>query len=119
MLASQRAIAADDRTDATRADQALMAALAKGDKQAAGTMFDAAFTWTVADGATHNKAETLDHLADIAASTKDESDVATHFYGRVLTVRVWVPRDGRWQLAISQQATIQSAAAVAAVTSKK
>ena len=33
-------------------------------------------------------------------------------------VRVWVRRDGRWQLALSQQATIQSAAPVAAVVGK-
>jgi hypothetical protein len=33
-------------------------------------------------------------------------------------VRVWVLRDGRWQLALSQQATIQSAAPVAAVVGK-
>jgi hypothetical protein len=34
-------------------------------------------------------------------------------------VRVWVLRDGRWQLAISQQATIQSAAPLPAVTANK
>lgn len=32
-------------------------------------------------------------------------------------VRVWVLRDGRWQLALSQQVTIQSAPSLAAITS--
>jgi hypothetical protein len=31
-------------------------------------------------------------------------------------VRVWTLRDGRWQLAVSQQSTIQAAAAVPATT---
>jgi hypothetical protein len=33
-------------------------------------------------------------------------------------VRVWVLRDSRWQLAISQQSTIQSAAPLPAVAAK-
>jgi hypothetical protein len=32
-------------------------------------------------------------------------------------VRVWVLRDGRWQLALSQQVTIQSAAPLSAIAS--
>jgi len=34
-------------------------------------------------------------------------------------VRIWVLRDGRWQLALSQQVTIQSAAPLSAVASKQ
>ena len=34
-------------------------------------------------------------------------------------MRVWVLRDGRWQLALSQQVTIQSAASLSAVASKQ
>jgi hypothetical protein len=34
-------------------------------------------------------------------------------------IRVWVLRDGRWQLAISQQATIQSAAPLAPVATNQ
>jgi hypothetical protein len=34
-------------------------------------------------------------------------------------VRIWVLRDGRWQLALSQQVAIQSAAPVPAVASKQ
>jgi hypothetical protein len=33
-------------------------------------------------------------------------------------MRVWVLRDGRWQLAISQQSEIKSAAPIAAVANK-
>jgi hypothetical protein len=40
--------------------------------------------------------------------------------GRPYTnVRIWVLRDGRWQLALSQQVAIQSAATVPAVASKQ
>lgn len=34
-------------------------------------------------------------------------------------VRIWVFRDDRWQLALSQQTTIQAAAPLPAVTSKQ
>jgi Domain of unknown function (DUF4440) len=107
-LAPRTAIAADDQAAAARADQALMAALAKSDRPAAGALMDRGFTWTAADGATRTKAEALDHLADIAAGITDNTDTQTHFYGRVLTVRgahdkqrflrVWVKRDDTWQI---------------------
>jgi hypothetical protein len=39
--------------------------------------------------------------------------------GRPYTnVRIWVLRDGRWQLALSQQVAIQAAAPAPAVASK-
>ena len=34
-------------------------------------------------------------------------------------IRVWVLRDGRWQLALSQQVTIQSAGSLSAVASTR
>ena len=99
---------ADDEAVAAQADQALLAALAKDDKSVAGALLDPAFTWTAADGATHDKAATLDHLGEMAANGKDESDLETHVYGRVFTVRgshnklrflrVWVKRDADWRV---------------------
>jgi hypothetical protein len=95
--------AADDKTAAIEADRALMAAAAKGDKQTVAALFDPDFTWTDAFGVTRSKTESLYNVAD----TTDESDVETHFYGRVLTVRgshnklrflrIWVKRDDKWQ----------------------
>src|ERR1700726_2140783 len=75
---------ADAHTEAILADQALMAALAAGDKQAAGALIDPLFTWTAGDGATRKKVETLDRLDDVAANNKNESDTQAHFYGNVL-----------------------------------
>jgi Domain of unknown function (DUF4440) len=98
---------ADDKADAIAADQALAAAVAKGDRQAADTLIDPAFTWTGSDGATRSKAESLERLGEIAANDKDTNDVETHFYGGIFTVRgahnklrflrVWVKRDNGWQ----------------------
>jgi hypothetical protein len=101
------AIAADDQAEAATADQALMAALAKGDRPAASALVDSAFTWTAGDGATRHKDEALARLDEIAANARKESDTQVHFYGSVLTVRgahnnmrflrVWVKRPPGWQ----------------------
>jgi uncharacterized protein DUF4440 len=112
LVASRQSIADDDLAAATAADRALMAAATKGDKGAVAALLDADFSWTGADGVTRNKTESLDNLAD----TGEETDVATHFYGRVLTVRgahsnlrflrIWVKRDDRWQAFVYLQTPV-------------
>jgi hypothetical protein len=112
LVASRQSVAADDQTAATTADRALMAAAAKGDKGAVAALLDADFSWTDADGVTRNKTESLDNLA----GTGEETDVQTHFYGRVLTVRgahaklrflrIWVKRDDRWQAFVYSQTPV-------------
>ena len=101
LVASRHAVA-DDQTSAAEADRALRAAAQKGDKQALAALLDSDFTWTDADGVTHTKAASLDKFGDVG-----ETDVQTHFYGRVFTVRgahdkqrflrIWVKRGDRWQ----------------------
>jgi hypothetical protein len=98
-----RALASDDATAAAHADRTLMAALAKGDKPAAAALLGSDFAWTDKEGATRDKAATIAGLP----AAGEETDVQTHFYGRVFTVRgahdklrflrVWVKRDERWQ----------------------
>jgi hypothetical protein len=112
LAGSRQPFAEDDQAAATAADRALMAAATKGDKGAVAALLDADFSWTGADGATRNKAESLDNLAD----TGEETDVATHFYGRVLTVRgahsnlrflrIWVKRDDRWHAFVYLQTPV-------------
>ena len=102
-LMPRLAIAADDADTVAEFDRALLAKAAKGDKRVAAALFDADFTWTDAFGATHNKSTALDSLA----REDDETDVRTHFYGRVYTVRgahrglrflrIWVKRGDDWR----------------------
>jgi hypothetical protein len=120
-----RASAADDQAAVAQADRTLMAALAKGDKPAVAALFDAGFSWTDADGATRDKTATLDALP----ATGAESDVQTHFYGRVFTVRgaqndahgklrflrIWVQRDDRWQAFVLLETPVAPRAGPASV----
>lgn len=43
-----------------------------------------ALTWASSGGDAGNKAERLEHPGEIAASTKNEPDIETHLYGRVV-----------------------------------
>lgn len=98
---------ADDGQTVSAADKAFAGALAKRDRQAAGALLDDAFGWTDADGAAYGKAQALDRLAALAAETKGETDVETHFYGALGTVRgshdgkrflrVWAKRPDGWR----------------------
>jgi len=98
---------ADDQQAAKDADLALMGALAKGDRQAAAALLDQNFSWTASDGVTRDKARTLDQLAALAANNRSESEVQTHFYGQLMTVRgahnnlrflrAWARRGDGWK----------------------
>jgi uncharacterized protein DUF4440 len=102
-LVPRLAGAADDKDIAAEFDRAFIEILSKGDKAAAGALLDADFTWTDAFGVTRNKSEALQDLVKEA----NESDVETHFYGRVFTVRgahdkqrflrIWVKRGDDWR----------------------
>jgi hypothetical protein len=117
--------AADDWVAAADADRALMAAAQRRDEPALAELLDAEFTWTDAEGVTRDKAATLDKLAGAGA----ETDVQTHFYGRVFTVRgahdklrflrIWVKRREHWRAFVlldtpvaprSGQASVEAAA---------
>jgi len=77
----------DEEQAAKQAQSAFLANLAKGDQKALGASLDRRFTWTDAEGKTRTRSETLKELPALAAANRGDSDVQTHFYGRMLTVR--------------------------------
>lgn len=100
--------AADDAGDAAvQADHALLSALEKSDKAAAGKLLDADFVWTNGEGKSMKKAEVLNDLAAYASANQGDEEVQTHSYGQVETVlgahhnarflRVWVKRPAGWR----------------------
>jgi hypothetical protein len=82
-----RTRAVDDEQAAKDADRTFTANLDKGDQKAVGGMLDRRFTWTNTEGLPRNRRDTIKDFAALAAASKGDSDVQTHFYGRVLTVR--------------------------------
>jgi uncharacterized protein DUF4440 len=121
----QRSARADDRAEATAAESALVLALASSNKAAAAGLLDDAFTWTAADGQTRDKTQALDHVDDIVANTKNETDLEGHLYGRVLTqrgshdklrfLRIWVKRDTGWRLYLLLETPVAPRAGPASV----
>jgi hypothetical protein len=79
--------AVDDEQAAKDADRAFVANLDKGDQKATGGVLDRRFTWTNTEGLSRNRRDTIKDFAALAAASKGDSDVQTHFYGRMLTVR--------------------------------
>src|SRR4051812_31544754 len=80
-----RTRAVDDEQAAKDADRAFIANLDKGDQKAIGGTLDRRFTWTNTEGLSRNRRDTIKDFAALAAASKGDSDVQTHFYGRVLT----------------------------------
>lgn len=99
---------ADDTQTVAAEDSAFAAALAKSDRQATAALLDEAFSWTDADGAAYGKAQALERLAALAAETRGETEVQTHFYGALATVRgshdgkrflrIWAKRPDGWRV---------------------
>src|SRR5262245_55152722 len=77
----------DEEQAAKQASSAFLANLAKGDQKALGATLDRRFIWTNAEGKTRTRSETLREVPALAAANRGDSDVQTHFYGRMLTVR--------------------------------
>jgi hypothetical protein len=119
----------DEEQAAKQASSAFLANLAKGDQKALGATLDRRFTWTNTEGKTRTRSETLKEFPALAAANRGDSDVQTHFYGRMLTVRgshddarflrVFVKRRHGWKafalmetpVALSgQQASVERAA---------
>jgi hypothetical protein len=119
----------DEEHAAKQAQSAFLANLAKGDQKALGASLDRRFTWTDAEGKTRTRSETLKELPALAAANRGDSDMQTHFYGRMLTVRgshddarflrVFVKRRHGWKAfalmetpvaASGQQASVERAA---------
>src|SRR5262249_39303423 len=107
-LSWTKAAPRDEEAAALAADKAFLAAAAKGDSKAARTLLARDFSWTTGDGRINDKAKTLQALdAFAAAAGKDETEVQTHFYGRLATVRgvhdgmrflrIWGRRGKSWR----------------------
>ena len=77
----------DDEQAARAADRALVAGLGRADGKAIRGMLDRHFTWIDGEGRMHGRRDTLRQVAALAAADMGESDVRSHFYGRMLTVR--------------------------------
>jgi len=86
-LVIARTAPVNDEQAAKAAHRAFVTNLAKGDQKALGAVLDRRFTWTDADGRALTRRETLKELPALAAANAGDSDLQTHFYGRMLTVR--------------------------------
>jgi hypothetical protein len=86
-LVIARTAPVNDEQAAKNAYRAFVANLGKGDQKAVGAALDRRFTWTDAEGRTLTRPETLKELSALAAANQGDSDVQTHFYGRIFTVR--------------------------------
>jgi hypothetical protein len=105
-----RAAPVDDEKAAKEADRAFVANLGKGDPKAIGSMLDRRFAWIDSEGRTRNRRETLKSLATLVAASGPDSDVQSHFYGRMLTargsydnsafLRVFVKRHHGWKAVV-------------------
>src|SRR5262245_26725682 len=117
--------AVDDEQVAKDADRAFVANLDKGDQKAVGGMLDRRFTWTNTEGLSRNRRDTIKDFAALATPNKGDSDVQTHFYGRVLTVRgvhndarflrVFVKRRHGWKAFLLLETPIPATGAPASI----
>ncbi|HEY2118568.1 MAG TPA: nuclear transport factor 2 family protein [Candidatus Acidoferrum sp.] len=115
-LCAQKTSTGSDVIVINQAEHSFAEALAKGDKAAVGTLLDAKFEWTDADGKMREKAQTLQDLSALAAETTDETDIKTHNYGQLGRVagthhnlnfvRLWVKRPEGWRAFIILEAPV-------------
>ena len=100
--------APDDAAIAQQADLTLMNALQAGNAETAGSLLDADFEWTDAQGRTRGRQDALGALSSLGAEFQNEEDAQTYHYGRahVITseregarmMRVWALRPDGWRL---------------------
>ncbi len=103
------------------ADQALVAALARGDKAEAGKMFDADFVWTNSAGDTMVRAQVMESLPKPPLGDEAGAGVSERTYGQAAAVhvasgkvhilRIWVKRPAGWRLLDYHEVTQRSGAA--------
>jgi hypothetical protein len=112
LSAPEAAPAADD--DAlTKANQALVAEVASGDKAAVSKLLDANFEWTDVDGKTVSGSHGVQDIPKPLTSGGVHAQTMVHSYGDLATVRVddglahvlrvWVKRPVGWKLLVYQE----------------
>ena len=109
-----------------QADRALVQAIGKADKAAAGKLLDADFTWTDAQGKTQSKAQVLQALPVSALGDESGLDVKEHTYGQVgavtvgsaklFVLRVWVKRPAGWRALVYHEVKLSDQPSTAAGT---
>lgn len=112
-LISKTVAAAGDHQAVDESDHALVEALARKDKAAAGKLLDANFLWTESSGNTLTKTKVLQNLPTPAPGFDAEAQERTYgevaaiqaANGKVHVLRVWVRRPAGWQLLIYHEVT--------------
>jgi hypothetical protein len=120
-IAASPSDAPDNNPDVLAADRALVAALAKSDKAAAGKLFDAGFSWTNSAGDTIERAKVLESLPKPPLGDESGAQSNERTYGQVGAVqvasgkvhvlRIWVKRPAGWRLLDYHEVTQRSGAA--------
>jgi hypothetical protein len=120
-----RAAPVDEERAAKEADRVFAARLATADHKGIDRMLDRHFLWIDRDGVTRTRRQTLKELPRLAVPRGGASDIETHFYGRMLTVRgtndnarflrVLVKRKHGWKPVIVMETPLASAGAPASV----
>ena len=88
IIATPAANAADAKEAAAyAADDAFVAALAKGDDKAAAAMLRRDFSWITGDGDKLNHTQSVAALKTAANNTTPATDVQRHYYGKLASVR--------------------------------
>jgi hypothetical protein len=121
MFTSKPVVAAGDDEAVLQADHALVAALGKSDRAAAGKLFDAQFVWTNSAGETLSRAKVVGDLpkpplgdesgAKAAARTYGQVGAVQVANGRVHVLRIWVKRPAGWRLLDYHEVTQAESAA--------
>ncbi len=106
------AVPAPEDSAPLQADQAFVAAIAKGDTGATNNLLDANFQWTSVDGKTIAGSKGLQEIPKWLP-TSGSAQVTSHTYGDVATMRVddglahvlrvWVKRPTGWKLMVYQE----------------
>jgi len=113
--------APDNNSDVLSADHALVAAIAKSDKAAAGKLFDADFVWTNSAGDTLSLANVLASFPKPLLGDESEAQSSERTYGQVGAVqaasgkvhilRIWAKRPAGWRLLDYHEVTQRTGAA--------
>ncbi len=112
----RQAFASETTQAVVNADHAFVRALANHDRAGVGTLLDADFTWTDAEGKTVNKAEALRALSSFSSGNPADAEVKevsfgevgeiTAVSGKTYVLRVWVKRPAGWRLLVAHAATL-------------
>jgi ketosteroid isomerase-like protein len=121
VMPSSPAAAAGDDQAVLQADNEFVQAVGKRDTATVGSVLDADFTWTDAEGKTQSRAEVLRSLPTPALGNESGAQVKQHTYSQVGAVmssrekthvlRLWVHRPAGWRLLVYHEVALNQQAA--------